>query len=708
MTNVLFKKLRSTPPSSNGVLRRTVLREFGGGWNVIDNDLSLNPEYSTIIDNLFRKPDGSLAIRHGTKLFADITDTLVGAVTVNMTYFQDTIVSVATDGRICYTDGAGTTTLLWDHATANALASLGDWAVSTGYVVDDVVHDVDLDSYWKCLVGHTSVGAGTFADDRTANPTYWEEAEEGWSTTDFVSFAQFKGELIICNGTDKPLVADLTAVNKCQYLADAASGSNINTPIARYVYAGDEFLMMAGNPTKPTTVHISNQGSAGTWVGDGAPNNAVDIDLASIVPSNNDEIKGLSFFRDTVVVGFDTAMVLGTLGIFDGSSNHTPDFGEVVEAHGCLSHRSMVNLGDDMLFMDNVGVPSLARTLLTETIRPDRPSELIDPAIQANLEQLAVGTLSLNTFAVYNLLDKLYMMFVPNHDSKQYDMEADSFAIINVNDTNTTYTLAVTLYNHGIEEDDSVTISGATGFNSIQAATLNTTHTVDAVIDQDTFVITVTDNILDPLDDYAGGGSSATLVSLQTRTTGYVYHSNVTQSRRKKRVWTRFIGWNWSCGCRSVLGKLFFTKVGTGKIFYYGSDTDKLSKDHIGDTDDDITFEWELPWTAFGDRYDIKKWRYLGFDTRGSARFTVETYVDDIYKNYLGERLPNNSADFLGGDSPGYGSGTQPFGGGRMTNTRRNYAWTLKAKLVKLRVYGTTDQPLRIISVIVGYQKGSI
>lgn len=709
MADPRIPALRSASPSGQGILNSTTFREFGGGWNVIDNDLSLNPEYSVILDNWWRRPDGTLSIRHGTTLFADVSGEVSGGASeiINMIQFQEELVCVCDTGEAVSVDADGNVTLRWNDDIANALASIGDWAQSTGYVQDDVVRDSDDGTYWKCLVDHTSAASGTFADDRTANPTYWEAASEGWSTTDFVSFAQFKGQLIVCNGIDKPLIMDFDAANPCQYLADLASGSNANTPIARYVLAGDEFLLMAGDPTAPTTVYISNQGSSGTWAGDGAPNNAVNVDLSTIVTGNNDTINGLTWFRDTVVVGFDTAMVLGFLGIFDGT-DHTPDFSDVIEAHGCLSHRSMINLGDDTLFLDNVGVPSLTRTLLTETIRPDRPSELIDPAIQKNINQLTVGTLTVNTFAVYDLLNKQYMLFVPNHDGKTFNLVDDPIGIGATDATNTEYTLVVYLADHGLLEGDSFVMAGATGFNSIAAGTLNTTHEVNTVIDEDYFTIVVNDTELDPVSDLYGGGNSITIESVQTETIGYIFHASVKENRRKRRVWSRFRSWNWSCGCRTVLSNIFFARKDTLKIYQYGNDQNKMTQDYIGDSPQDIVFVWELPWAAFNARFNTKRWRYMGFDSKGKARFTVKTFVDNIYKDRLGNLLPNNEAEFAGGDTAGYGTGSSGYGGARNTRTERNFAWPVKAKLVKVRVEGTTDEQLRIIALIVGYLRGSI
>ena len=52
----------------------------------------------------------------------------------------------------------------------------GNWIADTLYKVNDIAIDAaDGNSVWKCLVENTSPSAGSFLDDRTSNPTYWEE-----------------------------------------------------------------------------------------------------------------------------------------------------------------------------------------------------------------------------------------------------------------------------------------------------------------------------------------------------------------------------------------------------------------------------------------------------------------------------------------------------------------------------------------------------
>lgn len=49
----------------------------------------------------------------------------------------------------------------------------GAWQNNTLYLIGERVFDEDTSAIYRCLVEHTSAVGGTFAADRTANPTYW-------------------------------------------------------------------------------------------------------------------------------------------------------------------------------------------------------------------------------------------------------------------------------------------------------------------------------------------------------------------------------------------------------------------------------------------------------------------------------------------------------------------------------------------------------
>jgi hypothetical protein len=346
---------RGQQPQSN--LQVSTVRSFEGGLNVTDTDLNMSPKYAKVLDNIERTIDGALALRPGTRLRTDqITDTTD---IVNCYYFVDHVITVHTSGRMFKVDGAG------------------------------VVQEL--------LIG----------------------AAKPWAAGSVeVNFTIFNSDLIIVNGRDKPIIisGDPTDTNylQAQFLIDLGAGTNVNTPIGKYVIAHAQYTCIAGVPTNPSTIYISARGTSGTYFADPAPNDAVDIDLGPRVSLGSATITGLVAYRDKLLVTFERGVLPVNLGVYQGSpSVHTPTDDGFIEEFGCLTHRSLVSVGDDTFFCDNVGVNGISRVNVFNTLRPIRTSHLIDPLTTAMLQPLTQAQISKYVFAVYDLRNFRYMLFVP-------------------------------------------------------------------------------------------------------------------------------------------------------------------------------------------------------------------------------------------------------------------------------------------------------
>ena len=648
---------RATPPVKNrsNALQDATVREFGGGWNVVDSELNLSTRFATILDNMSREEDGSMGVRWGTQLLADMTAAPVSLTPpeyiVNHYYFQDRVIVVMSDGRIASATGDGTIEVIWDAAIAGG------------------------------LVG-------------TPDP---------WGPTDFASFAVFNGKLIVCNGTDKPLIMDFTNTPPVQYLADEATGSNVNVPICRYVVAMNKYLCMAGDPLFPDRVHISNQNTSGTWYGDADPNDATYVDLGKVGVQGEQTITGINRYRDQLVVGFFNASVLGKLGIYTNSEPpvHDPDFNDVVEGFGCHAHRSMVNLGNDLFMLDDQGITSIARSLYSGSTEPKRVSELIDPAVNKNVNVLREIDTILGAHAVYNSNDKQYMCFVPNHSEYARDMITDPFEVEKDDPT----VLWIRIRSHRLLEGDKILITGATDWNDIDADAVlnNIDHTVTRVINEDIVQIEPAGLLTDPNKQIVGGGTVVQYTPRWTETYGYIY---TFVNELKIRAWARYRNWRWRSSSRTELGTVLFAD--DTRLFIQGNQNNPIYSDFVGTPDQQpIAFQWEMPWADFDMRVKEKHTRYVQLDTRGTSEFTLMMFVDEIYK-LNGLLIPNNLMTFVAGDNGGYGNNGQPYGGGRRTSDQRLYAWVARGKLFKLRFEGVTDQPLRVIAISLLYQNGSI
>lgn len=347
---------RGQQPQSN--LQISTVRSFTGGLNVVDTDLNMTPEFAKVLDNVERAIDGSLHIRPGTVLVSNqLPD---GTDIVNCYYFNGVVVTVQVSGAVCKVAGDGT-----------------------------VIH-------------MTQPGGA-----------------EWWTGGNVeVNFTIFNSDLIICNGKDKPLIISGAPLNAnymlVGFLQDLGSLSNVNTPVGKYVIAHGQYTCIAGVPSNPSTVYISQQGTSGTYVSDPPPNDAIALDLGPRVSLGSSIITGMVAWRDKLMVAFERGMLPLNLGVYTGTpAVHTPTDDGFIEEFGCLTHRSLLSVGDDTFYCDNVGVNSINRTNIFQTLRPLRASHLIDPLITAMLQPLTPAQVSQHVFAVYDLRNFRYMLFAP-------------------------------------------------------------------------------------------------------------------------------------------------------------------------------------------------------------------------------------------------------------------------------------------------------
>lgn len=341
------------------LLKDATISDFGGGLNVVDNDVTMKSRYAKVLKNFHKNTDGSLSIRWGTQFKYDVTGVVDGSI-IEMVYFTRHLVVFMDSGQIAKITEAGTITAIWNDTIAGA------------------------------LVG---------------SPDGWTPgmAEGAIDTT------EFKGSLIVCNGIDKPLIIDNTLA--VEYLNDPSSGSNVNTPIGLYTTTVSNYCIIAGVPGFETDIYISSQGTSGVWVGDPIPNDGLVISIASWVPENSGTILGLGSFRNFLLVAFENAIVVVELGAYDSTGAiHQPNVQDNIVSHGVVSHRTMVATRNDFVMADILGWHSAIRTQFG-LIDTKPLSELVNPQFIAAVPNTDVGRKK--CFAVRTQTESRIMTFMP-------------------------------------------------------------------------------------------------------------------------------------------------------------------------------------------------------------------------------------------------------------------------------------------------------
>ena len=260
-------------------------------------------------------------------------NTFNGSRIINGTYFIDKLVLVSDIGEVCLVDGEGNLSIIFNDYISHTINPESQTLLtvtnnsSHNCIKDEVVwlnkkgnnyEIVDYSSTNKYLI------KAICNENININMTGTVYLATGWHNTTSVCFAVFNGVLTLWNGKDKPLAVDLTNSKiPCNYLVDTGTMSNSYIPIAKYAIAFNHYLVVGNiydeEEGKYVTdrLCISAKDSIGTFytgLSTDTGNDAVNIDLGTIISSNSQTIKGLSRYRNQLVVGFDDVTVFGTLG----------------------------------------------------------------------------------------------------------------------------------------------------------------------------------------------------------------------------------------------------------------------------------------------------------------------------------------------------------------------------------------------------------
>ena len=350
--------LRNVRSTRRPATKDVTLRDFSGGLRVTDNEISLKPKYSVSLVNLFADDDTSQRLRFGTKEFAT-----VGGSIVNMIYFAGHIIAARTDGTIYKVTGSGTATVIWNSTIASALPG----------------------------------------------------SPSGWSTgLTIIDFAEFRGSLIITNGVDKPLI--ISSALAVTYLQDIPSGSNVNTPITRYVTTVANYLVMAYTASNKTLIYISSTGTSGTWPGDSAPNDATSFDVGAYTGDSSSEINGMFSFKNFLVVFFANFSVTFSLGTYNDDGDHTPLVVDNYPKTGTINYKMPVAVDNDLLFPTNTAIVSARKNQLVGTLETRSRSDDLGTSYGDAVALVELG--NLDSFAIADPLSKTVFFVLHQADSE--------------------------------------------------------------------------------------------------------------------------------------------------------------------------------------------------------------------------------------------------------------------------------------------------
>jgi len=590
-------------------LTSVTARKFEGGLNVVDSELNLSSKYAVVLNNMYRGLEGSIMVRQGTKKYCDLSSISDGY-QINGKYFAARNITVNSVGQVFSIDGTGAATRIWDSTIAAALRP--------GLVT--------------------------------------------WGPTKHVNFEEFGGELTIHNGLDKPLL--VTAAMHVDYLADPATGSNINTPIGRVVCKFNRHLVVAVG----SELHVSDEDTSGVFVGDAGATYAAIFDLRTSVVSGDTTIIGLAPFRDWLLVQFQECTVPVQFTKVTTPSialvlAPTSDNGGTFNSYGAISCRTAQDIGDKSLACDIVGVTSIAPATFTSKLSPDRPSRLIDPLIQSAIAPLTEETLMDGTLSQYDRLSSMYMLFIPDaaRDS-QVETHGFGYRYLDKLGIEAWNTFSGWNWAWSSRSSEGLVFFGRANDNIIfiKGDEKKLPLYADFIGDQETF----SDGTA-----FTDGTGLTPVADVDTSGVPIKFTWELPWSDLKKRAIQKTI--------RYLLLDAQGTASFTVKMFI---DNKYLDKSDAGELFSDDT--------AFNDN--------LGF---------IRNTLDQAQA-----LTPALEMEMVASDYGGYGS--EPYGdiygGGRNTGFMRNISFPTKCNLFKLRFEGETMRPLKIVGITPVFIDGSI
>lgn len=164
-------------------------------------------------------------------------------------------------------------------------------------------------------------------------------------------------------------------------------------------------------------------------------------------------------------------------------------------------------------------------------------------------------------------------------------------------------------------------------------------------------------------------------------------------------TWTKLEAWVYDGACISTVGRIFtfqnkrIFKCGNGVFSGENYYRDKIHGEDVGPLvqGTEIPFTIESPWMDANTPLKTKMLQYITGDSIGDAQFTLDIFVDRLYKDVNGNLDPAVAIDYVAGSTGGYGRAADKFGGGRRFSDERYQRAPVKFKLFKYRITGQSD-----------------
>ena len=223
------------------------------------------------------------------------------------------------------------------------------------------------------------------------NATFKYYAGTSWtavSTISFtanleISFTQARSKIYIWNGTDSGAEWDGTTLSRPGTM-----------PSSKFSVFYNSYHISAGTSTQQSRLYFSALDNASTFTSNGADWDSTKVPGATVFntsgaqyidinPGDDDKITGLGIFSDILIVFKEKSIYQVSLTV-DSTGKMTPSVQPITKAAGCVSHRTIVAVENDLFFLSREGIRFLGNQAnYFNSIRTSILSRNIDPIIKA-------------------------------------------------------------------------------------------------------------------------------------------------------------------------------------------------------------------------------------------------------------------------------------------------------------------------------------
>lgn len=210
----------------------------------------------------------------------------------------------------------------------------------------------------------------------------------------------FNGKCYLFQRGYTPLVYDGTTM---QLMTTHGSYAG-SVQSAHEVLAAYGRLWTADTTTDKYTIQWSDTLIGEAWTGGGSGS----LDLRSVYPGNLRPVTALAAFNGKLVIFCDKVIIIYTGAAGDPSTNLTLE--DTIYGVGCISRDSVINLGNDIVFLSDTGVRSLSRVLIQKSAPLNDVSKNVRDRL---MQDVALNNSNDWVKSGYNELDGQYILSFP-------------------------------------------------------------------------------------------------------------------------------------------------------------------------------------------------------------------------------------------------------------------------------------------------------